>query len=117
MNLKLFNHEFIVEDVRKIESNGKVLLFTVRLDTNIFTLDDWMAVHEMLCESRCEIENNLFNVNFKVLLGGINFNHNILKDEIRKLISFDFCIEIGKFFDEDLFISEIQKTKFRFNKI
>lgn len=117
MNLKIFNHEFNVVDVKRIERNADVFLFTAQLDTDIFTIDDWVKIQEKLSNNECSIQNNIFNFNFNVLLGGINFNYNISRDGIRKLISFDFCIKISDFFDEDLFLSEIEKTKFRFNKI
>lgn len=116
MNLKIFNHEFNVVDVKKIKSNGDVFLFTAQLNTDIFTIDDWVKMQEKLSKNECTIENNIFNFDFRVLLGGINFNHNISRDGIKKLISFDFCIEINGFFDENLFLSVIQETKFRFNK-
>ena len=116
MNLKIFNHEFNVVDVKKIQKHGDIFLFTAQFDTDIFTVDDWVKMQQKLCNNECLIQNNIFNFDFKVLLDGINFNYNISRDGIKKLISFDFCIKIGEFFDEDLFLSVIQKTKFRFNK-
>lgn len=117
MNLKIFNHEFNVVDVRKIERVGNVFMFTVQLNTNIFTIDDWIKMHEKLANGECAVQNSLFDFDFKILLYGINYVKNISRDGVKSLISFDFCIRVYEFFDDDLFLSEIEKTKFRFNKI
>ena len=116
MNKEIYNQDFAVYDVRKISKPNGLLMFTVKMNTDKFKIEDWVEMHEKLSKEECVVQNNLFNFDFKILLDGINFNYNISRDGIKNLISFDFCIKIGGFFDEDLFLSIIEKTKFRFNK-